>query len=63
MIKIVCNKKQILRIPISKLIYGKRYGVTLKEAKRGFLSGMNKTFKKKTKIIFVRRVRKIKRKR
>jgi hypothetical protein len=44
-----------MRVPHNQLIYGGNTGVTMKEAKRAFLSGMSKNFKKKVKIQFVRR--------
>jgi len=47
-------RKPILEVPHSHLRYGRRTGVTLKQAKRAFLSGMSKSFKRKVKVKFVR---------
>ena len=47
--------KPTIRVPTRNLKYGKRYGVTLKEAKVAFLSGMSKGFKRKVRVKFVRR--------
>jgi hypothetical protein len=48
------EKKKLLKVKKSKLLYGKKYGVTFKQAKRAFISGMSKSFKKKVKVKFVR---------
>lgn len=48
------TRKPELRVPIRHLTYGKKYGVTLKEAKKAYLSGMTETFKRTVKIKFVR---------
>ena len=47
-------KKAVMRVPRSQLVYGRNKGVTLKEAKRAYLSGMSNSFRKKVKVIFAR---------
>ena len=49
--------KPIMRVKTSSLKYGRKYGVTMKEAKRAFLSGMSKGFKRKVKVRFTREAR------
>lgn len=44
--KLIVNKKA--------LTYGRKYGVTFKEAKKAYLSGMSKKFKRRVKIVFKR---------
>ena len=51
----VKRRKGILKIPHSQLTFGKKTGVTLKEAKRAFLSGMSKSFRRKIRVKFTRR--------
>lgn len=46
--------KPIMRVKTGSLKYGRKYGVTLKEAKSAFLSGMNKSFRRKVKVKFTR---------
>lgn len=48
-------RKPIMKVPYSDLLYGKKHGVTLKEAKKAYLSGMSKKFRKEMNIKFVRR--------
>ena len=46
--------KPILKYPIRRLVYGKSTGVNLKEAKRAFLSGMSKRFRREVNVRFTR---------
>jgi len=46
--------KALMLVKINELIYGKKLGVTLKEAKKAFLSGMSKNFKKNVKVKFIK---------
>jgi len=48
-------EKRELIIPYRSLTYGKKYDVTLKEAKKAFLSGMGKKFRSHVKVRFVRK--------
>ena len=45
--------KAELRVNKSNLKYGKIYGVTFTEAKKAYLSGMSKGFKRKVNVKFV----------
>lgn len=44
-----------MKIPYSQLQYGNQYGVTVKEAKRAYLSRMSKKFRRKVNVRFVRK--------
>ena len=48
------KRKAKLVIPHSQLVYGGNTGVSLKEAKHSFLSGMSKPFRRKVRIHFKR---------
>ena len=48
------KRKPVLKVPYNSLLYGKEYGVNITEAKRAFLSGMSKRFRRKVNVKFTR---------